>query len=82
MWRTSSRVAYRNFLGDFKQGDIYKNAESGCWERDKSLVYDGQQRLLALGDLVAFIFQIILKEIMVKAGGNWIKSPISARYST
>ena len=48
MWRTSSRVAYRNFLGDFKQGDIYKNAESGCWERDKSLVYDGQQRLQTL----------------------------------
>lgn len=56
MWETKSRVAHREFLGDFKQGDIYKNVDEGLWERDKFLVYDGQQRLQTLFSCLKYTF--------------------------
>lgn len=56
MWETKSRVAHREFLCNFKQGDIYKNVDEGLWERDKFLVYDGQQRLQTLFSCLKYTF--------------------------
>ena len=56
MWRTTSRVAHREFLRDFHKSDIYKNVEEGLWERDKFLVYDGQQRLQTLYSCLNYTF--------------------------
>ena len=37
MWQTNSKVAHREFLKDFHQGDVYNNVEEGLYERDKCL---------------------------------------------
>ncbi len=56
MWETKSRVAHREFLSDYKQGDIYKNVDEGLWGRNKFLVYDGQQRLQTLYSCLKYSF--------------------------
>ena len=48
LWETNQKVAYREFLQDYHQGDVYKNAPEYKWESKKNLVYDGQQRLQTL----------------------------------
>jgi len=48
MWETRSRVAHREFLQNYHQGDIYRNVDEGLWGREKCLIYDGQQRLQTL----------------------------------
>lgn len=56
MWETNSRVAHREFLTDYKQGDIYKNVDEGLWSREKCLIYDGQQRLQTLFSCLKYSF--------------------------
>ena len=49
VWNTPSKIAYREFIDNYKDGGIPKLAEEGVWDReDKGLVYDGQQRLQTL----------------------------------
>lgn len=56
MWETKARVAHREFLSDYKQGDSYKNVDEGLWGRNKFLVYDGQQRLQTLYSCLKYSF--------------------------
>lgn len=56
MWETKARVAHREFLSHFKQGDTYKNVDEGLWSRNKFLVYDGQQRLQTLYSCLKYSF--------------------------
>ena len=48
LWRTESPVPHRKFLQDYSNGIRLAEEEKGLWQRDKSLVYDGQQRLQTL----------------------------------
>jgi len=49
VWNTLKKVAYREFIGDYKDGELPRLSEEGLWKRkDKWLVYDGQQRLQTL----------------------------------
>lgn len=56
MWETDAKVAHREFLTDYKQGDVYKNVESGLYDRHKCLIYDGQQRLQTLFSCLKYTF--------------------------
>lgn len=56
MWNTEARVAHREFLKDYKQGDEYKNVEEGLYGRPKCLIYDGQQRLQTLYSCLKYTF--------------------------
>lgn len=55
-WETDNTVAHREFLGDYHQGDVYKNVDEGQWHREKNLVYDGQQRLQTLYSCLKYSF--------------------------
>ena len=55
-WETNNKVAHREFLRDYHQGDLYKNVDEGVWNRDKNLVYDGQQRLQTLYSCLKYSF--------------------------
>lgn len=56
MWETEAKVAHREFLTNYKQGDVYKNVESGLYDRHKCLIYDGQQRLQTLFSCLKYTF--------------------------
>lgn len=56
LWHNKMSVAHREFLKDFHQGDIYKNVDEGLFQRDKSLIYDGQQRLQTLYSCLRYSF--------------------------
>lgn len=56
MWETEARVAHREFLKDYKQGDVYKNVDEGLYGRHKCLIYDGQQRLQTLYSCLKYTF--------------------------
>lgn len=56
MWQTNTKVAHREFLQNFHQGDVYNNVEEGLFERDKCLIYDGQQRLQTLYSCLKYTF--------------------------
>lgn len=56
MWETETRVAHREFLKDYKQGDVYKNVEEGQYGQPKCLIYDGQQRLQTLYSCLKYTF--------------------------
>lgn len=55
-WKTDNKVAHREFLRDYHQGDLYKNVDSDIWGRHKNLVYDGQQRLQTLYSCLMYSF--------------------------
>ena len=49
IWRTSEEIPYREFLQDFDpELPVPSAVEKGNWSKQKSLVYDGQQRLQTL----------------------------------
>ena len=49
VWNNENEMPYREFLRDYKQGEIPEFVEKGLWTKpDKWLVYDGQQRLQTL----------------------------------
>lgn len=56
MWETDAAVAHREFLTDYKQGDVYHNVEEGLYDRHKCLIYDGQQRLQTLFSCLKYTF--------------------------
>lgn len=56
MWETEAKVAHREFLTNYKQGDVYKNVDSGLYDRHKCLIYDGQQRLQTLFSCLKYTF--------------------------
>ena len=55
-WETDNSVAHREFLGDYHQGDVYRNVDDAKWGREKNLVYDGQQRLQTLYSCLNYSF--------------------------
>jgi len=49
LWETAEEIPYREFLQDFDpDAPLAKPVERGVWSRQKSLIYDGQQRLQSL----------------------------------
>lgn len=56
MWETDVTVAHREFLTNYKQGDVYKNVDEGLYGRHKFLIYDGQQRLQTLFSCLKYTF--------------------------
>jgi len=56
MWETDAAVAHREFLTNYKQGDVYKNVDEGLYGRHKYLIYDGQQRLQTLYSCLKYTF--------------------------
>jgi uncharacterized protein with ParB-like and HNH nuclease domain len=49
IWNADNDMPYREFMRDYKIGDIPSFVDKGLWSRkDKWLVYDGQQRLQTL----------------------------------
>ena len=56
MWETDATVAHREFLTNYKQGDVYKNVDEGLYGRHKFLIYDGQQRLQTLFSCLKYTF--------------------------
>lgn len=56
MWETDTKVAHREFLTDYNQGDVYKNVDEGLYDRHKFLIYDGQQRLQTLFSCLKYTF--------------------------
>lgn len=56
MWETDSKVAHREFIRDYHQGDTNHLVEEGIWDRHKCLVYDGQQRLQTLFCCLKYTF--------------------------
>src|ERR1017187_6936508 len=57
LWQTEQPVAHREFLRDYAAGAIQKTVDEGLFHRqDKSLVYDGQQRLQTLYSALCYTF--------------------------
>lgn len=57
LWNADNKmVAHREFLRDFHNEDIYENVPKSIWERPKSLVYDGQQRLQTISSCLQYTF--------------------------
>lgn len=56
MWETDAAVAHREFMTNYKQGDVYKNVDEGLYMRHKFLIYDGQQRLQTLFSCLKYTF--------------------------
>ena len=54
LWETESPVPHREFLSDYSKGGRTKEVDSGLWQRRKSLVYDGQQRLQTLYSVLRY----------------------------
>lgn len=48
LWETETPVPYREFIKDYVSGHFAREVDSGLWGAQKSLVYDGQQRLQTL----------------------------------
>ncbi|MBM0108593.1 DUF262 domain-containing protein [Steroidobacter sp. S1-65] len=48
LWQTKSAVPFREFVGDYAPGNFALLVDQGRWSMEKSLVYDGQQRLQTL----------------------------------
>lgn len=48
LWQTRAPVAFREFVGDYAPGNFALLVDKGRWSMEKSLVYDGQQRLQTL----------------------------------
>ena len=56
-WNTEDKIPYREFMLDYKNGDIPKLVDAGLHGRkDKWLIYDGQQRLQTLYSCLKYTF--------------------------
>lgn len=56
-WNTEEKIPYREFMSDYKNGDIPKLVDPGLHGRkDKWLIYDGQQRLQTLYSCLKYTF--------------------------
>lgn len=56
IWTTKSKVPFRKFINNYNRENIYENEEEGREEMEKSLVYDGQQRLQTIFSCVTSTF--------------------------
>ena len=57
VWQTPDRVPFRTFLTEYESDAATKIVDEGLWGReDKSLVYDGQQRLQTLYSCLRYTF--------------------------
>lgn len=56
IWETKKSIPYRNFLEDYNSEKLSKIVDQRLWERDKLLVYDGQQRLQSLYSCLNYTF--------------------------
>ncbi|WP_108866332.1 DUF262 domain-containing protein [Aquimarina aquimarini] len=58
VWNTEEEIPYREFITDYKNGEIPKLVDKGLHGRkDKWLIYDGQQRLQTLFSCLKYTFQ-------------------------
>lgn len=57
LWNTDQEIPYREFMHDFVNDSIPTIVDKGQWSKpDKSLVYDGQQRLQTLYSCLRYTF--------------------------
>jgi len=57
VWNTEEEVPYREFITDYRSGEIPKLVDKGLHGRkDKWLIYDGQQRLQTLFSCLRYTF--------------------------
>ena len=70
LWETEQKVPYRLFLGDYAPGQFSKQVDEGRWGAQKSLVYDGQQRLQTLYSVLRHRFnsRILHYDLLFDAG--------------
>lgn len=57
LWETQAIVPFRHFIGDFTPLNFARLVDQGLWGMDKSLVYDGQQRLQTLYSVLMHRFK-------------------------
>lgn len=57
LWETKVAVPFREFVGDFTPNDFARLVDDGLWGMEKSLVYDGQQRLQTLYSVLMHRFK-------------------------
>jgi uncharacterized protein with ParB-like and HNH nuclease domain len=57
IWETSKRIPHRHFLEDYDWEKISRIVDEALWgNKDKLLIYDGQQRLQSLFSCLKFTF--------------------------
>lgn len=56
LWETNKPVPYREFVREYAPGQYARQVDEGRWTADKSLVYDGQQRLQTLYSVLYYRF--------------------------
>jgi len=52
LWETDEPIPFREFLDDYEVGSVAKTVPKERWGCNKSLVYDGQQRLQTLNSVL------------------------------
>lgn len=57
LWETKAVVPFREFVSDFTPNDFARLMDDGLWGMEKSLVYDGQQRLQTLYSVLRHRFK-------------------------
>lgn len=72
LWETEQKVPYRQFIGDYVNGQYAKQVEEGLWGAFKSLVYDGQQRLQTLYSVLRHRFngRVLHFDLLFDAGNS------------
>ena len=57
IWKTAEEVPYREFITNYKPDELQKLVDKGLYgKKDKSLIYDGQQRLQTLFSCLRYTF--------------------------
>lgn len=56
LWETSEKVPYREFITNYTPDNYARQVDEGRWSANKSLVYDGQQRLQTLYSVLHYQF--------------------------
>jgi Protein of unknown function DUF262 len=56
LWETNQPVPFREFINDYSPGQFAKQVDQGRWGSNKSLIYDGQQRLQTLRSVLYYTF--------------------------
>ncbi|MBL7003631.1 MAG: DUF262 domain-containing protein [Gammaproteobacteria bacterium] len=72
-WSTEEKIPYREFMPDYKNGDIPNLVDAGLHGRkDKWLVYDGQQRLQTLYSCLKYTFngRVIVYDLLFNLLGK------------
>lgn len=56
VWQTDKEIPFKRFLEDYDSEQFGKIEDKGKWNKEKGLVYDGQQRLQSLYSCLRFTF--------------------------